>query len=240
MIIDCHCHVGTADGMSAPWNTHAPIEAHLERARVAGIARTVVFAIHNQGYERANAEVAEMVAQHPNELIGFARVHPVVDKGRIHALVETAVRDFGFRGLKVHGGDALPTREVCEAARAFRLPVLVDIIDQPNAIEMCAAAYPDVNFIVAHLGSFGGNWQVHLRTIDQMVRFPNVYADTSGVRFFDYLEDAVRRAGPDKLIFGSDGPLLHPGIELQRVWHLNLSPADAAKVTGGNLLRLMP
>lgn len=240
MLIDCHCHAGTGEALTAPWNTSAPIEFHLDRARAAGIDRTVVFPINSLDYERANAELAEIAARHPEELIGFARVHPVADSGRIHRLVERAAREFGFRGLKVHGGDALPTREVCEAARAFGLPVLVDITDRSNAVEMFAGAYQDVNFIIAHLGSFAGNWLVHLQTIDQMVRYPNVYADTSGVRFFDYLVEAVRRAGAKKLLFGSDGPLLHPGVELQRVKHLPLSPADEARVLGENLLELLP
>ena len=37
MIVDCHCHAG----LTAPWNTAAPLGAYLRRARVAGSARTV-------------------------------------------------------------------------------------------------------------------------------------------------------------------------------------------------------
>ncbi len=55
----------------------------------------------------------------------------------------------------------------------------------------------------------------HLHVIDQLCRYPNVYADTSGVRYGNLLVQAVKRAGPHKLLFGSDGPLLHPALELQ-------------------------
>jgi uncharacterized protein len=66
-----------------------------------------------------------------------------------------------------------------------------------------------------------------------------VHADTSGVRFFDALVQAVRRAGPRKILFGSDGPQLHPGVELHKVRMLGL-PADAERlVMGGNLIRLL-
>ena len=52
---------------------------------------------------------------------------------------------------------------------------------------------------------------------DQLVRHRNVYADTSGVRRFDLLAAAVRRAGPAKVLFGTDGPWLHPSLELEKV-----------------------
>src|SRR3989442_1478420 len=42
MIIDCHCHAGKGDIVTAPWNTDAPLEPYLRRARTAGIDRTVV------------------------------------------------------------------------------------------------------------------------------------------------------------------------------------------------------
>ena len=72
-----------------------------------------------------------------------------------------------------------------------------------------------------------------------MVRLPNVYADTSSVRHFDYIVQAVKRAGPQKVLFGSDGPWLHPGVELHKIRMLGLAPAAEALVTGGNILRLI-
>jgi predicted TIM-barrel fold metal-dependent hydrolase len=50
---------------------------------------------------------------------------------------------------------------------------------------------------------------------------------------------AVRRAGPHKLLFGSDGPQLHPGVELHKVRMLRLPPDAERLVMGGNLLRLL-
>lgn len=240
MIIDCHCHAGEGDILSAPWNTAAPIEPHLQRARAAGIDRTVIFALFAREMQRANEQLARLVASHPEELIGFVRLHPTRDAGRLREQARQARQEWGFRGIKVHGGDALPTREVMEAAGEFQLPLLVDIKDQTTAVEMLATEFPEVNIIVAHLGSFGGNWQAHRATIDLMTRYDNVYADSSGVRFFDFLASAVERAGPEKLLFGSDGPLLHPGVELRRIELLGLSDEDRAKVLGGNLERLMP
>ena len=74
--------------------------------------------------------------------------------------------------------------------------------------------------------------------VDQLCRLPNVFTDTSGVRYFDVLADAARRAGPHKILFGSDGPLLHPAVELAKARLLARDPEGAALILGGNLLRL--
>src|SRR5271154_2931496 len=122
MIIDCHCHAGKGDTMTAPWNTDAPLDKYLRRARAANISRTVVFPLFHSDYAVANRQVAQIVAKNPSRLIGFAFVNPVRDAGRVFSMVSQAVQRWGFRGLKVHGFEGMPTREVCEAARHFSLP----------------------------------------------------------------------------------------------------------------------
>lgn len=239
MIIDCHCHAGNGDAMTAPWNTAAPLGPYFRRARAAGIDKTVVFAPFHGDYAKANEQVARIVARHSDRLIGFAFVHAARDAGRIFRMVHHAVAQWGFRGIKVHGFDAMPTREVCEAARAFCLPVLVDVVGQASVIEMLAPSFPEVNFIIPHLGSFRDDWRAQQQVVDQLVRFANVYADTSAVRRFDYVVQAVKRAGARKVLFGSDGPWLHPGLELHKIRLLGLPPDQEALICGGNALRLM-
>jgi uncharacterized protein len=239
MIIDFHCHAGKGERMTAPWNTDAPLDSYLRRARAAGIDKTVIFPLFHDDYAQANAEVSRIVARHPDRLIGFAFVHAARDKGRIVSMIEEAVRRWGFCGVKVHGHDATPTREICETARAFRLPLLVDVAGRPSVIEMLAPEYRDVNFVVPHLGSFADDWRAHQQVVDQLVHHPNVYGDTSGVRRFDYVVQAVKRAGSHKIIFGSDGPWLHPGVEIEKIHLLGLPPQEEALVLGGNAIRLL-
>ena len=59
------------------------------------------------------------------------------------------------------------------------------------------------------------------------------------MRCFDYLVEAVRRAGARKLLFGSDGPWLHPGLELAKIRLLGLPAGQEALILGGNALRLL-
>jgi predicted TIM-barrel fold metal-dependent hydrolase len=238
MIIDCHCHAGKGDRLTAPWNTDAPIEPYLRRARRAGIDKTVVFAPFHSNYDYANRQVARVVARYPNRLIGFAFVHATRDAGHIFRMVERAWK-WGFRGIKLHGFEAMPTREVCQAARAFGMPLLADVVGRAEVVDMIAPQFPDVNLIIPHLGSFADDWRAHQQVIDQLVRYPNVYADTSGVRRFDYIVEAIKRAGARKLIFGSDGPWLHPGLELHKIRLLGLRPEQEELILGGNALRLL-
>ena len=238
MIIDSHCHAGKGDGLTGPWDTDASLDKYLARAESAGIQKTVLFAAFHSDYSVANREVARMVARQPNRFYGYAFVHAVNDRSRMHTLVKTAVEEYGFIGIKVHRHDARITREVCEAARAFRLPVLYDPTGEVSIAELLATEYPDVNFIIAHLGSFSDDWQAQQAFIDPLSRHPNLYTDTSGIRRFDLLEQALRRAGPRKILFGSDGPWLHPGLELAKVAALNLTARDRALILAGNFLRL--
>jgi len=239
MVVDGHCHAGTGDGLTGPWDTRAPLGAYLRRARAAGIARTVAFAAFASDYATANAEVAALCRAHAPRLIGFAFVHAKRDAGRIEEMVEDAVRRYGFRGIKAHAHDAPITREVFLAARRFGIPILYDIGGKTEILDLVAPEYPDVDVIVPHLGSFADDWRAHQQLLDQMVRLPNLYTDTAGVRRFDYIVQAIRRAGPRRVIFGSDGPWLHPGLELHKIRLLGLGAADEREVLGGTMLRLL-
>jgi predicted TIM-barrel fold metal-dependent hydrolase len=239
MIIDCHCHAGKGDGLSAPADTDAPLGRYLARARAAGIDRTVIFAAFAEDYRRANRAIGRMVAMLPERLMGFAFVHPIADQGRIGDMVAEAIDRLGLVGIKVHAHDGRITREICESARRYRLPVLYDVMDDVPPVELLAGEYPEVNFIIPHLGSFADDWRAQMALIDHLERHANVYTDTAGVRRFDILEQAVRRAGAHKVLFGSDGPWLHPGVELAKVQALEVSASDRALIMGGNLLRLI-
>jgi uncharacterized protein len=239
VIVDSHCHAGKGDGLTGPWDTAAPLDHYLRRAARAGIERTVLLPAFHSDYREANRQLAQIVASQPGRFIGYAMVHPARDAGRVAEMVGEAVEGYGFRGIKVHRHDARITREVCEVARAYALPVLYDVMGETAVLELLAIEYPDVTFIVPHLGSFADDWRAHTALIDQLVRHPNVFADTSGVRRFDYLVEAVRRAGPGKLLFGSDGPWLHPGLELAKIRALGLPTAGEELVVGANLIRLI-
>ena len=237
LVIDAHCHAGTGEAMSAPWTTFADPEVTLRRAAEAGIDKTVIFPIENPTYEKANEEIARLVEKHPGKFIGFAKHDPQAEAGKIERLLTREVRQLGLKGLKLH---KTPTREVLDVVAALGIPIL---FHPPKVADyhMIAAAYPKVPFIMAHLGSFASkDWSEHLAAIDLARRYPNVYLETSSVVFFEYLELAARELPAEKLIFGSDGPLVDSRVELYKIRLLKLSGKDEAKVLSGNILRLLP
>ena len=239
MIIDCHCHAGEGDGLTGPWDTRAPLQQFLRWSAEAGITRTVLFPPFHTDYTLANRAVARLIARAPERFFGFAFIHAERDRGRVQAMVREAVEEHGLLGLKVHRHDARITREICAAARHYRLPVLYDVMGEVSVCELLATEYPDVPFIIPHLGSFADDWRAQLAFIDHLARHRNIFTDTSGVRRFDLLVMAARRAGAEKILFGSDGPWLHPGVELEKVRALKLPPNEEARVMGGNCLRLL-
>jgi uncharacterized protein len=239
MIVDSHCHVGKGDGLTGPWDTDASLDRYLVRASKAGIHRSVLFSAFHSDYRYANREVARIIRSRPGRFYGFAFVNAVRDRGRVFSLIEEAVRGYGFHGIKVHRYDARITREICEVARAFSIPVLYDVMGEVSTVELIATEYPAVQFIIPHLSSFADDWKAQLAFIDPLARHPNVYTDTSGVRRFDLLEQAVRRAGAHKVLFGTDGPWLHPAVELSKVRALELPPDQESLILGGNFLRLI-
>jgi predicted TIM-barrel fold metal-dependent hydrolase len=69
--------------------------------------------------------------------------------------------------------------------------------------------------------------------------YPNVYFDTSSVCEHEWLERTVAEGLTHKMIFGSDGPALHCGVELARIKVLNLPKDQEAMVLGGTIARLL-
>lgn len=238
MIVDSHCHAGKGDGLTGPWDTVAPLDRYLKRAAEAGIDRTVLLPVFDSDYRQANRRLAAIVRRRPDRLTAYAMVHPVRDAGKVGELVTEAVSRYRFRGIKVHRRDGRATREIAEVARAYGLPVLYDVMGEVWHAELLATEYPTVTWVIPHLGSFADDWRAHAALIDLMARARNVHADTSGVRRFDYLVEAVQRIGPSRLLFGSDGPWFHPGLELAKIRALGLTPAAEQLVLSGNWLRL--
>jgi predicted TIM-barrel fold metal-dependent hydrolase len=239
-VIDAHCHAGrgmnygTPD--SDPWTTYNDPEWLLRRAEEAGIDQSIIFPITNKTYPKANEEIAGYVHRYPGKFIGFAKHDPITEAGSIRELLTREVRELGLKGLKLHG---VPTVEMVETALTLRLPILF----HPAKVNDCLAVvrnYPQVSFVLAHLGSFASrDWREHLRAIDAAKRLPNLYLDTSGVVFFEYLERAARELPAEKLIFGSDGPLVDARIELYRIRLLKLPSDKETLVLGGNIRRLL-
>ncbi len=237
MIIDSHVHAGHADGLAHPWDTFADIEMSIERMDQCGIDKAVILPIGSHDFERRNREIAGIVSRYPERLFGYAKVNQEEDAGRIEAMLTEAFEELGLRGLKLHGH---PNREIMEVMDRGRKPVLVDVKGQVYPLRHVVESYPEVPVIIAHMGQFlAVNGQVRLTTLWLAKRYPNVYFDTSSVVEHEWLEEAVREGLAHKMIFGSDGPVCHPQVELSRIKALALAPDDEEMVLWKNIARLL-
>ena len=241
-VIDAHCHAGkgmnfgTSDPEAAPWTTFNDPERVIRQAEAAGISQTIIFPISNNTYQQANEEIASYVRRWPSKFIGFAKHDPRTEAGKIRELLTHEVRTLGLKGLKLH---VVPNEEIMEAVEDLKIPILVHPPRVADLVEV-VRVYPRTNFILAHLGNFASrDWKDHLRAIEATKALPNLYLETSAVVFFEFLERAASEVPADKLIFGTDGPLVDQRVEMQKFSLLNLPRDKAEKIMGGNILRLL-
>jgi predicted TIM-barrel fold metal-dependent hydrolase len=242
LVIDAHSHAGRGmnygsnNPASDPWTTFNDPKWVLRQAREAGIDCSVVFPINNITYEKANEDIAGYVRQFPKRLIGFAKHDPKSEAGKIRALLTREVRELGLKGLKLH---AVPSPEMLEVVTELRIPILLHPPRVGDCLEV-VRTHPHVDFILAHLGSFASrDWKEHLVSIEAAKYLPNLHLDTSAVVFFTYLERAAQELPAEKLLFGSDAPLVDARVELAKVRLLKLAPDAEAKVLGGNISRIL-
>ncbi|MEM7012804.1 MAG: amidohydrolase family protein [Verrucomicrobiota bacterium] len=165
--------------------------------------------------------VADYVAQDPDRLIGFLSVDPTQDGWERQ--LQVGHEELGLRGVKIlpmYAGfkvDDPILEPLWKYCQKHQLPVLMHkgttFVAQaplectlPRLIEPVALRYPDVKFILAHLGHpYEGECVVTIR------KHPNVFADISALYYrpFQLYQSLmlVQEYGVwHKLLFGTDYP----------------------------------
>ena len=242
-VIDCHVHAGmarmggNARDLTDPWYTFNDPELTLRHMEEGGIDVSVIFPVENWTYKEANEEIAQICRRYPGKFIGFARHHPERESGQIRSLLNREVHELGLRGLgELHEE---PNREMVDTIRELGIPLLY----HPERVALYqdfVPNYPDVNFILCHLGSDdSGDWREHLAGIQLTKTYPNVYIETSTVISMAYLEKAIRELPAEKILFGSDGADCDSRMEVYKIRVQKLPKEKEELILGGNLLRLL-
>lgn len=242
-IIDAHTHIEGLPGCA--WQD--PPELILRLMDEAGIDQAIVMTYVDAPYPDASydplAYVREACARWPERLIGFARLDP----GHPDAvsLLEQAVCEWGFQGLKLHPfgyrqmPDSPDTLRLLRKAGELGVPVLFHCGDEeytlPLQLERAAKACPETAFIFGHMG---GYFHVH-DAIAVAQRCPNVWLETSATPHLAKIREAVDVLGAERVIFASDGPGCDPAIELEKVRLLGLSDAQLRLLLSDNILKLL-
>lgn len=224
----------------------------------------VVFTVDTEAFTGhpalSNEEIAEGAAKHADVLLPFASVDPA--KGRAGArLLRRLVTEHGMRGLKFHpslqnfapnDGSAYPLLEV---AQELGIPAVFHTgqtgiganmrggggvrlsLSNPMLLDDVAVEFPDLVIILAH-PSFP--WQDEALAV--ATHKPNVYIDLSGWSPKYFPPQLVRYADSllqDKVLFGTDYPLITPDRWLADFERLDLKPHVRPKILKDNAVRVL-
>ena len=216
------------------------------------------------------------VAAADRRLVGFVMVNPLAE-GPV-TTVDRAVNVHGFRGVALFPAMfGFPmsdprVQQVLEVCNRHKLLVFVhcgvlkvgfrEKLDLPSPFDLtysdplslrkAAAQFPEVRFILPHLGS--GMFRELLMLADSA---PNVYADTSGIgswgKYLDgrpgearVLRQAVEVMGAGRLLFGTDSTYFPRGwrrdvfdAHVKTFEQAKLNAGEAGAIFGGNLEKLL-
>jgi len=243
-VYDSHVHLKHGDAA----HTEYTPEAIIETMDGAGIEKSVVFAMSTT--TRRSIEMAlEAVRRFPDRLVPYAYALPSYERG-VLSEIEEAVRQHGFRGIKVHAGECTLADYVAdpvfELAAELGVPCLVDFCGNLAAADRIAGAFPGTSLIVAHMGRYLCEDAAFLqRCIELAERHPNVLLDISGVIVSEMVSEAVRRIGSGRVLFGTDGPHEEPDTvtfaraPIEKVLGLDLTDSQREDILWRALARLL-
>lgn len=102
-----------------------------------------------------------------------------------------------------------------------------------------ARKYPGLKIILAHLGGDQPNLCINAAKDIKESNLKNAYLGTESVREFYFVEQVVKIAGAEKVIFGSDYNLCLPATYIPIIESLNVSNAEKEMIFSGNILSLI-
>lgn len=109
----------------------------------------------------------------------------------------------------------------------------------PDRLLNLPAAFPDVAFIFAH---FGGGLPFYALMPEVAATLSNVYFDSAATPFLyrpDVYAISAAAAGSDRILFGSDFPLIRQSRAMRGVRGSGLNDADIDLALGGNVVDLL-
>jgi uncharacterized protein len=252
VIIDAHTHVGPAFIDHPPLLPGVTGDQIVEIMDRAGIDKACSFAPQWEGphfvdpeFHQANRAVYESSKNHPERLIGFARVDPhrgpkaLDEMRRCHDA-------YGFRGIKLH--------PLWEHFAADNLRLLAPILElcgdygwptvwhtgyyptcQPALYMDLAEHFPEINMVLFHLS--------YAHTGDAIIaanRYPNIHLETAANSLATSIQEVITKVSPRQFLYGSDLPYHDPADVLAKIVKQPLLTAEARDLAlGGNMARLL-
>jgi len=242
-----------------PHNKYACAEDIVAALDESGFDRAVVFgfAFKDQGLCRlVNDYVIEKTRQFPGKLTGFISVSPNA-KGaekeieRCYAAGLIGVGELYPDGQDFNIDNKKETRVLTGACVELNIPLILHV-NEPvghdyigkndiplKKIEKFVINSQNLKIILAH---FGGGIFFYETMKEIREKFRDVYYDTAAAPFLydSRIYSAVKALGVcDKILFGSDFPLLPPSRYLPALEKSGLSPEEIQLILGANAEKLL-
>ena len=243
-VVDFHAHLGN-------WGRFGMLdtpELFLSCMDNAGIDLACLNCIFHGDSYRGNDRVAEYVRKWPKRFVGAA----FISANYPEEMVPELERCFGTLGMKfikiyphyvrVAHDDPLyfPIYEfanerglaIMSHARHYFDPASVSVYKRYEGL---VKRFPKINWVMAHAG--GGTSAETMRAVRD---FPTIYVETcsSGLRNGG-IEYAVKHGRADRVLFGTDMPLLDASQQLAKVIVCQITDEEKKMVLGGNAIRLL-
>ena len=225
-----------------------------------GVTISVVMGIGwtDHGLAReSNDYIVESVRRSGGRLVGFAGVNPAWGE-RAATEADRCARS-GLRGIgELHPdtqgfdlGDPGTMAPLMEAVRQHRLIVTTHSSEpvghsypgkgrtRPDLLWRLSQGFPDVTLVCAH---WGGGLPFYALMPEVAEGLRNVYFDTAASPYLyspAVYPTVASLVGPDRILFGSDYPLLSAGRTLQGLIESGLSNAERESITRGNARKLL-
>jgi uncharacterized protein len=236
-------------------------EEMLRRMDAAGIEKSFLIAtkvgplMHKASYHIPYAMVAEAVNRYPDRFFGLAGLDPTEGMDGVREL-EKAVREYGFIGAHFypHWFELAPdhARWYPFYAKCVELGVPVQLqvgqsmlydpahrlrsVGRPITLDAVACDFPELKLIGIHVG---------IPWTDEMIamawKHPNVYigCDAHSPKYWpESFVKYINTFGQDKVIFGTDFPVLDFERTRDEIEALNLRPGPKRKLLRDNVLRI--
>ncbi len=241
LAVDSHAHLGKWASTYVPYNDENGLIETMDRL---GIEKACIshFLSIGPDYRRGNDRLAQAVKNHPTRFVGYAAVNPNYPEDMENEL-ERCFKEFEMKGIKLHcelhrypvDGDNY--QPAFESADSLGLPVLIHGYGGRETLEKILRKYPKARVIAAHVGGWDG------KSINPAIEltkdYENLYLDlASSIAYRGAFEGMVERVGADRVLYGSDMPLLDPGYQLGRVVRSGLSKDDMRKILSDNARRI--
>ncbi len=187
------------------------------------------FPWNNIKYAKLNNDyIIEAVKKYPNRFIGFCCLNPLSQKAiyeveRCFSCGLKGVGEIAFYLNDIHKEIVESLENIMDICNKYDYPFMLHT-NEPVGHEYPGKAdmklkniynfiktYSDNKIILAHLGGGIFFYKTMKKEVDEVLK--NVYYDTAAVPFLyknEIYYESLKFAGDDKILFGSDYPLINP------------------------------